>query len=221
VARRCYEASGAVCDTHGIYPDLVRKVAKARDVALLDTQADSTALLALYGPEPSKDLFLWLPPGSGNYPNGVEDDTHFSPMGAAAMAQLVAREVLTADIGLPVRDEPSRHEIQHDEQVAQAQPGSHRGGGETTGYNFFGDAEGLAWNFRKRALHPGSGIGYHLHESDEIYYVLSGQGDFIMNGEVTRVIPGTAMLTRRGDSHGLRQVGDEDLVILIVYPRHE
>ena len=30
---------------------------------------------------------------------------------------------------------------------------------------------------------------------------------------------GTAILTRAGDSHGLRQIGEEDLVIIITYPR--
>ncbi len=31
------------------------------------------------------------------------------------------------------------------------------------------------------------------------------------------MLPGTAVLTRPGSSHGLKQVGDEDLVILIDY----
>jgi mannose-6-phosphate isomerase-like protein (cupin superfamily) len=135
------------------------------------------------------------------------------------MAQLVAGEIQASSLALPVLDKPSRHRIETDAEVAGAQPGSHRGGGQTTGYNFFGDVDDLAWNFRKRALHPGSGVGYHLHDKDEIYYVLEGAGDLMMNGEVTRVTAGTAILTRAGDSHGLRQVGDEDLVILIAYPR--
>jgi mannose-6-phosphate isomerase-like protein (cupin superfamily) len=29
--------------------------------------------------------------------------------------------------------------------------------------------------------------------------------------------PGTAVLTRPGSSHGLKQIGNEDLVILIAY----
>jgi len=31
------------------------------------------------------------------------------------------------------------------------------------------------------------------------------------------VVPGTAVLTRPGSSHGLKQVGGEDLVIMIAY----
>jgi len=113
----------------------------------------------------------------------------------------------------------SGHIIEHDKDVTEAQAGPHEGGGETTAYNFFAGAEGLEWNFRKRALHPGSAIGYHEQHQDEIYYVLSGQGELTMNGVSSTVGPGTAILTRPGDSHGLRQVGDEDLVIMVAYPR--
>ena len=69
--------------------------------------------------------------------------------------------------------------------------------------------------FRKRALKPGSGIGYHEQKEDEIYYVLSGRGLTTIDGKEMEVGPGTAVLTRPGSSHGLKQVGTEDLVIMI------
>ena len=71
--------------------------------------------------------------------------------------------------------------------------------------------------FRKRAFHVGSGIGYHLQTEDEIYYVLSGKGEMTVDDKKFEVTPGTAVLTRPGSSHGLKQVGTEDLVILINY----
>lgn len=107
--------------------------------------------------------------------------------------------------------------IQHDSLVARREPGPHAGGGETTAYPFFGNVPGLSLVFRKRALHRGSAIGYHRNEADEIYYVLSGRGEFTVDGVRHQVGPGTAILTRPGSSHGLRQVGTEDLVILINY----
>jgi mannose-6-phosphate isomerase-like protein (cupin superfamily) len=70
-----------------------------------------------------------------------------------------------------------------------------------------------------RALKPGSGIGYHEQKEDEIYYVLSGRGVMTLDGKDVEVGPGTAVLTRTGSSHGLKQVGAEDLVILINYPQ--
>jgi quercetin dioxygenase-like cupin family protein len=108
--------------------------------------------------------------------------------------------------------------IEHDSLVAVRQPGPHRGGGETTAYPFFAKVRGLRLVFRKRALHPGSAIGYHQQKEDEIYYVLSGQGELTLDGTRHIIGPGTALLTRPGSSHGLRQVGREDLVILIAYP---
>jgi len=107
--------------------------------------------------------------------------------------------------------------VEHDRDVAVQEPGTHGGGGQTIGYSFFKNAPGLNLVFRKRALKPGSGIGDHEQKEDEIYYVLSGRGMMTLDGKSFEVGPGTAILTRPGSSHGLKQVGNEDLVILINY----
>jgi quercetin dioxygenase-like cupin family protein len=107
--------------------------------------------------------------------------------------------------------------IEHDADVAVSEPGTHGGGGMTVGYSFFKNAPGLKLVFRKRALKPGSGIGNHEQKEDEIYYVLSGKGVLTLDGKTYDVGPGAAILTRPGSSHGLKQVGTEDLVILINY----
>jgi mannose-6-phosphate isomerase-like protein (cupin superfamily) len=107
--------------------------------------------------------------------------------------------------------------VERDAEVAKAEPGTHKGGGETIGYSFFAKTPGLRMVFRKRALKPGSAIGYHQQKEDEIYYVLSGRGEMTIDGKTFEVTPGTAVLTRPGSSHGLKQVGAEDLVILINY----
>ena len=107
--------------------------------------------------------------------------------------------------------------LENDKDVASEQPGTHKGGGMTTGYSFFSKAPGMKIVFRKRALKPGSAIGYHLQKEDEIYYVLSGRGIMQMNGKEFPVGPGDAILTRPGASHGLKQTGQEDLVIIINY----
>jgi mannose-6-phosphate isomerase-like protein (cupin superfamily) len=107
--------------------------------------------------------------------------------------------------------------LERDAEVAAQEPGTHNGGGQTVGYSFFKKAPGLALVFRKRALKPGSGIGYHEQKEDEIYYVLSGRGVMTIDGKSFDVEPGTAVLTRPGSSHGLTQVGTQDLVIMINY----
>lgn len=107
--------------------------------------------------------------------------------------------------------------LERDAEVARDEPGTHQGGGMTIGYSFFSKVPNLKLVFRKRALKPGSGIGYHMQKEDEIYYVLSGRGEMTMDGKTFEVKPGDAILTRPGASHGLKQIGKEDLVIMINY----
>ena len=65
--------------------------------------------------------------------------------------------------------------IEHENDIAKQEPGTHNGGGNTIGYSFFTNAKDLKLVFRKRVLKPGSAIGYHLQNEDEIYYIISGK----------------------------------------------
>jgi mannose-6-phosphate isomerase-like protein (cupin superfamily) len=109
--------------------------------------------------------------------------------------------------------------FEQDAAVAKSGPAPHNGPGRSTGYSFFEKAQGLKWVFRKRVLHPGAAIGYHPQKEDEIYYILSGAGIMQMNGKEFPVKPGDAILTRPGSSHGLKQSGAEDLVLMISYEK--
>ena len=115
------------------------------------------------------------------------------------------------------KPEPGGYVLERDADIAVTEPGTHKGGGQTVGYSFFKKVPRLALVFRKRALKPGSGIGYHEQKEDEIYYVLSGHGSMTIDGKPFDVGPGDAILTRPGSSHGLKQVGTDDLVIMINY----
>lgn len=107
--------------------------------------------------------------------------------------------------------------VEHEADVAVEQPGPHEGEGLTTAFPFFEQAEGFDIVFRKRALHAGASIGEHRNDKDEIYYVLSGRGELMLDGDYREVGAGDAILTRSGSTHGLRQRGDEDLVIFVVF----
>lgn len=114
----------------------------------------------------------------------------------------------------------SKYILQNDIEVAKKEPGTHKGGGETIGFNFFGEEKNLKTVFRKRVLKPGSSIGYHLQKENEIYYVISGKGIMKMNGNIIPVKSGDAILTKPGSSHGISPNADNDLVILIVYEKN-
>lgn len=110
--------------------------------------------------------------------------------------------------------------MEHEKDIAKQEPGPHSGGGTTTAYSFFSKEKDLNLVFRKRVLYPGSSIGYHLQESNEIYYILQGTGEMQMNGKSFPVTAGDAILTKPGSSHGLKASEKDSLVILINYEQH-
>jgi len=134
---------------------------------------------------------------------------------AYALALLLAGAGLHA-VAQP-KAAPGGYIIEHDADIAKPEPGTHNGGGQTVGYSFFSKVPNLKLVFRKRAFKPGSGVGLHEQKEDEIYYVLSGKGTMTLDGTTVEITPGTAVLTRTGSTHSLKQVGDEDLVIMINY----
>ena len=133
------------------------------------------------------------------------------------MLRLVIAASACLSLILSSRPDQAPTVIEHDSTVAKPEPGPHNGGGQTTAYTFFAQAPHLGLVFRKRALHAGAGIGYHRQDEDEIYYIVSGTGVLTLNGVDSIVGPGTAILTRPGSSHALRQQGSKDLVIIIAY----
>ena len=109
--------------------------------------------------------------------------------------------------------------LEHEKDIAIAEPGSHNGGGNSTAHKFFKAATNSKLQFTKRVLHPGSAIGYHLQKEEEIYYIASGTGEMQMNGQTFTVQTGDAILTLAGSSHGLKQTGKDDLVVIINYEK--
>lgn len=94
IARRKFDSSGRATGTHDQYAAIMREVTKEKKVPLIDMYKKSRELLQQLGPEQSKSLFLWLSPGENqNYPQGVQDDTHFNETGAFTMARLVLAEL--------------------------------------------------------------------------------------------------------------------------------
>ncbi|MBD0371350.1 MAG: rhamnogalacturonan acetylesterase [Pyrinomonadaceae bacterium] len=101
VMRRRFDKEGNFQDSHGAYPDIVRAVAAEYKVALIDMHRKSEQVIKQYGVEESRKLFLQLKPGeNSNYPKGIEDNTHFSPLGAEVMAKLAVEGIREQKLGL-------------------------------------------------------------------------------------------------------------------------
>jgi len=229
VTRRYFDEQGHVTDHHAPYAAAMRALAVREHVPLLDLTTRSRDYIETLGPEASKAYYLHDPA------IGLVDDTHFTERGALVMACIVSGGLI--DLGLlrtsdTVRDtscavptdvaarrtaqtRPSI--IEHEDRITVQQPGPHGGQGITTASPFFESAEDFALAFRRRVLRDGASIGLHAHGRDEVYYVLSGRGELVLDGKVHVLVPGTAVLTRDGSTHTLRQIGTEALAILIVY----
>jgi lysophospholipase L1-like esterase len=104
VARRKFTANGKVEGTHDTYAALVRSVARETTTPLIDLDQKSQALLQQFGVENSKLLFNHLAPGEHpNYPEGRDDNTHFSELGARRVAELVLADIRTLKLELAER----------------------------------------------------------------------------------------------------------------------
>jgi len=229
VARLLYDF-GSLLDTHGVYTAAMKQLAAREDIALIDLNDRSTRWIRALGEQGARPYFLFVPEQQ------KADGTHFSTAGATAVACLVLRDwvalqpavrpALMRDIDCDVEsaagqgaapEQPSQ--LVHEDDIARPQPGPHGGAGPTTAYPFFADAEGLPFVLRKRVLHKGAGIGLHPQHKDEIYYIVSGEGSYVLDGKQHDVRAGHALLTRTGSHHALQQRGEDDLVVLLAYPR--
>lgn len=229
VARRMFDAAGQATDSHGRYAPAVRQLAHAAQLPLIDLGQRSMDWIEALGPEASKAYYLHDPQ------RGLVDDTHFHRRGAVAVACLVAGDLVALnlidaaratrdlDCGMPpgrrarLATQPRPSLIEHAERIALTQPGPHGGDGLTVSAPFFANAADLNLTVRRRTLYEGASIGLHEHGRDEIYYIISGQGEFTLDGVAHSVGAGHAMLTRDASSHSLRQIGTEPLQVLIVY----
>ena len=96
-ARRKFDDSGKLVDTHGDYVTAVRQLAAEQGVPLIDLNKRSDELLRREGPEQSKNIYIWVT--AEEYPalpKGRQDDTHFCAFGASRMCDLALDEIKTA-----------------------------------------------------------------------------------------------------------------------------
>lgn len=69
--------------------------------------------------------------------------------------------------------------------------------------------------FSEVTLHPGCEIGYHEHHGEtETYYLTKGAGIYKDNGVEYPVEAGDVTFCKSGDGHGLKNTGEQDLVLI-------
>lgn len=104
------------------FPDYVRaakEVAEELQVPLIDLSALSISHYNHVGMAASEQLFLYAYPGQyPKYPNGVNDNTHFSAYGAGVIAGLVAKDVQERDWAI------ADYVVQPDDEEPEPEPES-------------------------------------------------------------------------------------------------
>lgn len=87
---RCWQ-DGALQDTHGEYPDAIRRLAMLKNVPLVEVYRPALEQLRTMGEEASRKLYMHVEAGVyADYPNGQKDDVHTQRAGAEFYARLVA-----------------------------------------------------------------------------------------------------------------------------------
>jgi len=104
VSRRKFDTTGTALETHKEYAAYVKEVAEKENVLFIDLDTKSRELYQQVGKNDSKLLFMQLKPGEHpNYPDGRDDNTHFTELGARLIAQLVLKELRELKIELTER----------------------------------------------------------------------------------------------------------------------
>ena len=94
ITRRYFSDDGTIKETHPIYADLVRQVAKETKVEFIDMEIVTKHYFQQLGEQASALRFMHIKANlHPNYPNGVKDDTHLNNLGAREVAQLVLTEL--------------------------------------------------------------------------------------------------------------------------------
>ena len=76
------------------------------------------------------------------------------------------------------------------------------------------DQDGVFIMSTRIELDPGASIGCHRHEgTEEVYFIMSGEGLYTEEGEDSRALPGDVFLCREGRSHGIVNTGNDKLVM--------
>lgn len=64
-------------------------------------------------------------------------------------------------------------------------------------------------------IEPHASIGFHPHQGDgESYFIVSGTGLYNDDGNLRNVKAGDVTWTDHGHSHGIENIGDDDLIMI-------
>ena len=104
--------------------------------------------------------------------------------------------------------------------VPMRQEVAHDGDGVISTARVESSADGLEF-VDLTSIPPGATVGIHRHSMDneEIYVIVSGEGAMTVEEETFRVVPGDVIVNNPGGQHGLKNVGAQELRMVVVQRR--
>jgi mannose-6-phosphate isomerase-like protein (cupin superfamily) len=81
------------------------------------------------------------------------------------------------------------------------------------------DLKGLpgARGFELVRLEPGDHSVPHIEPWSHLLYILSGTGDFTIDGSTAPIRSGTVCQVRAREKHSLRNLGEDNMLVLAIY----
>jgi len=74
--------------------------------------------------------------------------------------------------------------------------------------------------FAKITVQQGDTVGFHVHEKEmEAFYIIGGKAEMSDNGEAVLLSVGDTILTKAGEGHSVKSVGDTplEMIALILF----
>lgn len=106
--RHNFDDEGELIVDFAAYADAERVFCAREDVDLIDLSLEGAKTVAAMGPERSRALYMKLSAGQyATYPDGIDDSTHLSALGARTFGRIVARGLASCVGAYEFHDDPS------------------------------------------------------------------------------------------------------------------
>ena len=122
-------------------------------------------------------------------------------------------------VGVPLDPKPIFMNMKLDKSLLKDMPALHGGKGTVRYRRALGpEVFRTNWGYVDHVVIPSSAsLGYHRHDlQEEIYYVISGKGRVLVNGESAAISTGDAVPVRLREAHAFENSGSSELELMVI-----
>jgi len=122
-------------------------------------------------------------------------------------------------VGVPLDPKPIFMNMKLNKALLKPVPALHGGKGTVLYRRALGpEVFRTNWSYVDHlAIPPSASLGYHRHDlQEEIYYVFSGKGRVVVNGETAMVVAGDAVPVRLREAHAFENSASDDLELMVI-----